>query len=600
MTQAPAIAPSKTPWMLLRAWRRCQGWWGRFPSTPMLWTLLAAITALGGFLRFWRLGYQSYWTDETRTIFRTFGSLTRMAENLADQGFPPGWYVLIRAWAQVQEWRLGSGAAAFAPESLRLLPAFLGTLTVPAIYFLARQFIDRRGALLVMLLGAVNPFLIYYARDIKMYGPLWCFVTLNLALFFQWQTTRRHWLWFPLYTLTGFLMVAMHSMSWFIVGLQLIFLLTRPKPKWLDVILWPISVFSWSLLPIWWYMHRTNWVAKVVEQEYDGGLSWIRRYTEMDWKTILSLPSAEIFGFLWPENPVTRKIRDWFVLGQDYSKIDWLASAELWIIIGLLAVLLLGLFPWRGRQGGSGEERVTRGRWWWVALWIIVPTVVLALTWLPRDTFWYRAIWGQRGRVAPVWEPRYLGIICPALLLWLAVAIRRLPLAPLRMLIIAAVLAISTASALTNHLLYRQTPWSRTANVIMRHYEKDRPEALRVILPVTAHAGISDVYTFDLARGERPGYSNRYNNKLRWTVASDREYRNQVEAQLWNPRVRVLIVTDRLGEFTDAKHPLSNESLGGLLGPDWQLASEETYRWHYEWRFYIYHTWRTRVWVRKG
>jgi hypothetical protein len=31
-------------------------------------------------------------------------------------------------------------------------------------------------------------------------------------------------------------------------------------------------------------------------------------------------------------------------------------------------------------------------------------------------------------------------------------------------------------------------------------------------------------------------------------------------------------------------------------GVKWKLVEKQEYRWHYEWRFYIFHTWRTRVW----
>ncbi len=74
----------------------------------------------------------------------------------------------------------------------------------------------------------MNPFLIYYSRDIKMYAPFWFFVILNMAIFFRWLTTQRHWLWVPLLAITGASMTSMHPMAWFVVGLQFIFLLTRP------------------------------------------------------------------------------------------------------------------------------------------------------------------------------------------------------------------------------------------------------------------------------------------------------------------------------------------------------------------------------------
>jgi hypothetical protein len=45
---------------------------------------------------------------------------------------------------------------------------------------------------------------------------------------------------------------------------------------------------------------------------------------------------------------------------------------------------------------------------------------------------------------------------------------------------------------------------------------------------------------------------------------------------------------------------LSDAAVGKLLGEEWRLVETERYAWHYEWRPYLFHTWRTRVWVRKG
>ena len=42
---------------------------------------------------------------------------------------------------------------------------------------------------------------------------------------------------------------------------------------------------------------------------------------------------------------------------------------------------------------------------------------------------------------------------------------------------------------------------------------------------------------------------------------------------------------------------MSQAAVGKLLGPRWKLVETRTYRWHYEWRFNFFHTWRTRVWV---
>ena len=610
-TPSPAggrAAPTLVPSLLAK-----RGFsWATFPGTFNLWILLLLITAGGGFLRFWRLDQQSYWFDEGRTIYRICDSFEHLFSSLQNQGFPPGWYVLIRWWAQLMEWWTGSEAQAFAPAYLRLLPALLGTLLVPAMYFLARQFTDRKGALLVALLAAVNPFLIYYSRDLKMYAACYLLVVLHVGLFFQWQTTHRHWLWFPLCTLAGAAMLAMHASAWFIVGLELIWILTRPRLKSLDGPLWVVSVGVMAFIPMWWYLNHSRWMIVAVNTGEMGDMGWNQRYTRMEWETIVSLPLAHLLGYLWPVYPPDSLMENWFGLGGNFSdhlatrSLAWLAEWQKYVAFGLGAVMLLGLVPWRGfRTFAERQSSVTRGRFWWVALWIIIPMVVIACTWIDPDSVWYQRTWGWFGpkfRVQPIWEPRYLGIIVPAWILLLGACLRRLPTWPLRGVLIVGVVTLSTLSALSNHLVYRQAPWSHTAAAFMPYWDAQHPEALAVGTPRTAYPGVGDVYTYQIARGQRPDLTEEEEAALggamerRWL--RDDNSTGFINAARNNVQVKTIVLTDRQGELTDGS--LSNEALAELLGGDWQLVREEKYRWYYEWRFYIYHTWRTRVWVRQS
>jgi 4-amino-4-deoxy-L-arabinose transferase-like glycosyltransferase len=612
--------------------------WDRFPSTLPLWVMLLLITALGGFFRFWRLSYQTYWTDESSTISKIRGTFDYMLMRLSDQGFPPGWYSGLRWWCLWFENMTHSGAVGFSPLVTRSLTAILGTLTVPAMYFLGRQFTDRKGALLVMLLTAVNPYFIYYSRDIKMYPAMWFFVVLNMALFFKWQTSHKHLIWFPLFVLTGFLMTAMQSMAWFIVGLQFLFLLTRPRLKGLDGPLWLVGVGFMAALPAYWYTHRNEWVGRVVDQGSDGGLAWIPHYTDMSWKTLAGLPTAHLLGYAWPVYPgdlhIERvnkwiyaifhpfntaypadmdkadwlRIKDWFDMGgMDFDKHlatrswQWMADAQLYVALAFFAILLLGLIPWRGiRLSPERLESVTQRRWWWVAAWILVPTTVLALTWIPETSPWHDSIW--RSFDPPqIWEPRYLGMIVPAWILWMAASLRRLPTWPVRTLAILFAVAACGFSALSNHLLLRNTPFQQPAAIAMRYYDPKHKESLAVGTPATAYPQESEEITYTIAAGDRP--STEWDPIIsgdRWRSSLYGPAESVAFVTLMHnlPSVKTIILTDRYGDLTDPKDPLSNDSVAKRLGPQWKLAEEQTYRWHYEWRFYIFHVWRTRVWVR--
>ncbi|HVT80343.1 MAG TPA: glycosyltransferase family 39 protein [Phycisphaerae bacterium] len=620
-----------------------------WPSTRILWLSLLLLTGIGAFLRFWRLGYQSYWTDEAYTIDRIHGSFYEMLGNLSDQGFPPGWYAILRSWHLLPMQFLESGPKdgafhhlmhylfakcgvqtpgdTFQPAFLRVLPAFLGTLTVPAMYFLARQFTDRRGALLVMVLTAVNPFLIYYSRDIKMYQGLIFFAVINMALFFHWQNTRRHLLWFPLFLISGIFLLSMHAMAFAIPALQLIFLLTSRKPRGWEIPLWMTATAAAAWIPIYWYLERTGfqrWGGRI-SSETDQGMDWIQQYTDMSWKTIAGLPTSHLLGYLWPEYPPDERLHNWFLLGGDdfvqhiaTRSWPWMARWQEYCAWTLFAIMVLGLVPWRRFIGKklprlTPEDSVTRGRWWWVFLWIALPTTALALTWIPLDSVWSDRVWFFRSDPPkPLWEPRYLGIVAPPFLLWLAASLRRLPTVILRSSAIALVVAACTFSALSNHLFYRNAPFTRADAILEQYITKNERLATAVAVPEVKYpfpaenAGL--IVARDLAAGSLEDLSSRpvnqagrstYSDTTYWPSGLDNEFevRQWIERAAANRRIRVIVLTDRYGDVTAKNDILSDESLEKIMAPRWKLVHKETYEWHYEWRFYIFHTWRTRVWV---
>jgi len=581
--------------------------WRRFPSNKALWVSLALLTIAAACLRFWRLSYQCYWTDESYTINRIRGSFSFMLASLADQGFPPGWYALLRWWTMAAEYLTKSDYTALTPAVTRSLTALLGTLTVPAMYYLGRQFTDRKGALLVALLTAVNPYLIYYSRDIKMYPAVWLALILNIALFFKWQSTHRHLLYFPLFLLTGCIMTALHSSAWFMVGLQLIFLLTRPRIKALDGPLWVAGVGAMSLLPIYWYLNQTNWMDRLVERSGDAGLSFVTSYTDMSWKTIASLPCSHLLGYLYPSFPPDPIVRRWFNLGPNFDphmatrSWPWMASMEFWVAAIFAAIMVLGLIPWRGfRRSPERRAAVTRYRFWWIAIWLVIPTVCLALTWIPQDSPWHAYVWHNL-KPKPIWEPRYLGMLVPAWILWLAAALRRLPTLPVRILAIAFVVAASVFSGLSNQLILRNPPFHKAAAIAAEYYDPNNKKNLAVGQVELLTPGKVIPVTYDLALHQRPfkvgGNFIPYEN-FDISIGSPEQAIAFLRTVRTKPEVQTIVLTDRDGDIKDPRYPLSDEALAERLGPAWKLVREETYELHYEWRFYIFNTWRTRVWKR--
>jgi mannosyltransferase len=152
--------------------------------------LLAAITLLALVLRLYKLGEWSFWIDEIFTINRikyNYSSLALMLENL-----PPhiNWFplsLLLTAAATnlwgVSEW------------SVRFVPALIGVLSIPLLYFPIRKLSDTHVALIASLLLAFSPWHIFWSQNGRFYTTLMFLYTLALiAIYFGLEQNRLAYL----------------------------------------------------------------------------------------------------------------------------------------------------------------------------------------------------------------------------------------------------------------------------------------------------------------------------------------------------------------------------------------------------------------------
>ena len=135
-----------------------------WPAVGSVDLILVLIVVLAAVLRFWHIGEQSLWYDE----FITSEHLSkRFAQMLIEgipqvEGTPPLSLLLGWFWIRI----LGDGDAI-----LRSLSAVEGIATVPVVYALARELrLSRRIARVAALLIAVNPMLVWYSQEARVYS----------------------------------------------------------------------------------------------------------------------------------------------------------------------------------------------------------------------------------------------------------------------------------------------------------------------------------------------------------------------------------------------------------------------------------------------
>jgi uncharacterized membrane protein len=126
--------------------------------------------ALGGILlafalRLHRLGAESLWYDETVSVFLAQKSIPDLIAHTARDIHPPGYYLLLHAWAWLAQPTLTNGL-----EFLYAWPSlFWGMLLLPLVFGLGRRLFSVRVASVGLWLAAVNPYHIWYSQEVRMY-----------------------------------------------------------------------------------------------------------------------------------------------------------------------------------------------------------------------------------------------------------------------------------------------------------------------------------------------------------------------------------------------------------------------------------------------
>jgi len=148
--------------------------------------LLIALTLIGAVLRFVNLGFNSLWLDEASTY--TFASMSLSGIWAATTGGefnPPLFY-----WIEHLMLVFGNNETV-----LRFVPALFGVLTIPLMYWVGKEFVDRNVGIVAAAACAFSPFLIFYSQEARAYSMGLFFVTFAMVFFLKALKTNNavHW-----------------------------------------------------------------------------------------------------------------------------------------------------------------------------------------------------------------------------------------------------------------------------------------------------------------------------------------------------------------------------------------------------------------------
>ncbi len=125
--------------------------------------VLLLVLCLAASLRFYLLDGQSFWADEGNSVVLAQKSVSDIIQSAAADIHPPGYYLLLKGWGLI-----------FGLDEVgaRSLSATMGVVVVFGIFLVGALLKDKRTGLLAATLAALNPFLIYYSQEARMYQLL--------------------------------------------------------------------------------------------------------------------------------------------------------------------------------------------------------------------------------------------------------------------------------------------------------------------------------------------------------------------------------------------------------------------------------------------
>ena len=395
------------------------------PTRPQALLILLVLTGFAATARLIGLGHATLWGDEALVFARTQGTWADLWAWLRDDDFTPLHYVTV--WLLGQETRL-------TPTVLRLPSAVLGTLIVPAAYWLGRELRDRRLGLITAALAAGSAFLIFHGRDAKMYAPAWTFATAFIAAGLAFANRGGAGRWLACVGL-GLLMVGWHAstLAVLVIGVGAAMLPLRPRR------LAAITLAAATVVAAW-----LAYVTLVQQGPPSAAPDWVADYNAK--RTALNrvgyLLSAWLTGWELPRPADVQRLAGPAASGLEVALFRGGLAASL-VALPLIALTWSRL---RGEPSppGAFDQPAAPARpklrpygWTLVIGWLLLGIAIgtVSLLGLGRD----------------VWLPRYLGVSMPALLVLTAMAFDRLPgkVAIIGVLVWATVNVVSVAARLT-------------------------------------------------------------------------------------------------------------------------------------------------------
>lgn len=613
-----------------------------------LWVLLLTYGAV--FLRFWSITLTPLWGDEAAVYWRTCGSFADFLQILQNDGFAPLHYEFYWALKHV---------VTLSPGVFRFLPAMSAVLMVPAMYFLARQLVNQKAALVVAAFAAVSAHLGWHAHDAKMYSHMWLFCTLSMGSLLWWMRSGAGVAWWC-WVASSVAAVGLHSLAWGVIALQpLVFLAYRPGWRLVAAVAGMALI---GLGPAVYYTQFNRWTSNIQNVGwYTSGIAWIEQINGGQTADMLATAahSNYLFGYDYP-SPILGELAE-------RPTLDGVPGI-------IAALMLIGAYPWPGRARGREPVVAVAAPPWWrsvllIGAWGLLipyafycasfpdyrwPHELLAGLWggvvvIPKlaglwvmllvaagyfcGQSWRERVvrvvqfvvvtgillglasaiaYGLRHRPpGQVWTSRYIGIVWPAFAIGVVTLLMRVPSGIVRWSVISVLLVLNLGMCIDRATWRRSAPIDLVAADVISAVNTDKQCSLLFDQPrselLNGHEGKYYLHLIGQIEATPSEFQSDRLRAMPW-VPNATTPEQIAEGLRQREKVRRLVVWDRIPTTPAPAHkaPLDRDlredptdDLEPALPGKWQRTSAARYPYYNRWGWSLNGIWRRREYARQ-
>ncbi len=416
-------------------------------------TIIIAILLLSSFLGFYKLNSESLWEDELSTIGEAKIDSKIILGGLISE-HPPLYVLFIKMWMKF------FGNSEF---SVRAPSAIFGIFSVGLIYILAKKAYDERTGLISALLLCTSQFFIRYQQEARAYSALLFFSILSTVIFLY--LIEKHSPALSLgYSVVGALGINFHYFMGFVLIGHFAYGLTRFSQfrnsfyHYLAALIGIGISFSYWLFIVL--------LPRLLVPLNEGNLTWIKK---PDFSSVVS-----VFGEF---------IGNW---GLGY----FITGSILILLLGLFLILFVGLK--KERFSAIQKEAYI------LSFLYLLPLLIFAIS-----------------QLRPVWAPRFLIILFPALVMLITRLILEARARYFWIPLLIFLLVINSLSIISMYTEVEKTQIREAAHFVLEGYTKGdhiityqfSPFAIAYYAPIIPYSDIFWVL------GIKPG-EGIYNEKL--------------------------------------------------------------------------------------